>query len=174
MEQLITIGKIIKPHGIRGEMKVKILTEDPEEHFAPEEPLILVSPDGKKKMECHVESSRIVGNGMLLCVEEILDATQAENCRDWLVKTPMERLVLPQEDEYFVFDLVGLSVSTTDGVLVGKLIKVLPAGHHDLYEIEHPETKKKNLIPAKKEFIKDVNLKKKTMIIEPIEGLIEL
>jgi ribosomal 30S subunit maturation factor RimM len=51
---------------------------------------------------------------------------------------------------------------------------VFPAGAHDVYEIKHPESGKINMVPACKKFISEVDIKARKMVIDPIEGLIEM
>lgn len=77
------------------------------------------------------------------------------------------------EDSYYIFDLIGSKVLDENNTLIGKLIDVMQNTSQDIYVVEHVESKKPVLIPAVKEFIKDVNIEEKTIEVKLIEGMIE-
>lgn len=173
-DQLIIIGKIIKPHGVRGEMKIQLLTGEPR-HFTPGNRLFIMGTAADEMpMECIVEDARPHKNGLLIFLDKIEDPDQAEKIRNRFLALPKSELTAPEEDEYFIFDLIGMSVSTTDGLFVGVLQDVLTQGPQDIYEIRHPESKKINLVPSCRQFIKSVDVQGRKMIIEPIDGLLSL
>jgi 16S rRNA processing protein RimM len=107
-------------------------------------------------------------------LENVETMDDAEKLRGLILKVPLAFLPKPGTDEYYIFDLIGLVVKTTDGMLVGIITSVISGGGCDVFEIRHPESDKINLVPSRKEFIKSIDVKGKKMIIEPIDGLIEL
>jgi 16S rRNA processing protein RimM len=170
----INIGRIIKPHGIHGEVKVDILTDDPE-YFLDLKNVFLVDETGQNKtMTATIESARFHKGVVLLVLDIIRTAEEAETFRGWLIQVPESQLRELEEDEYYIFYMLGVKVYTTEGALVGEITNVIPGGLQDIYEIRNSETGKVNMVPSRKEFIKSVNIPEKTIIIEPIEGLIEL
>jgi 16S rRNA processing protein RimM len=75
-------------------------------------------------------------------------------------------------DEYFIFDLVGLNVFTTANQLLGKIKDVLSHSANDIYVVQGES--KEYLIPAIKSVVLKIDLEKEIVLIEPIEGLLDL
>jgi 16S rRNA processing protein RimM len=173
-EKLITIGKVTRPHGIKGEIKVEIITEDPDIFLELQEVMMVDERREEKNFIAGIKSVRFHQKAALLVLEEVGTMDDAEKLRGMILKVPLSFLPKPEVDEYYIFDLIGLVVKTTDGVLVGILKSVISGGGCDVFEIRHPETDKINLVPSRKEFVKSIDIKGKKMIIEPIEGLLDI
>ncbi|MCE1247704.1 MAG: ribosome maturation factor RimM [Firmicutes bacterium] len=173
-ESLIAIGRIVKSFGIRGEVAVEILTDFPHRFIEMKKILLVNERTEAPPREVAIESARFHKNQALLKFDFISTPEEGALYRGWLLKIPKEEVMELEQDEYYVFELIGLEVFDTAGTLIGKIINVIPAGAHDVYEMKHPETGKVNMVPACKQFIRDVNLQAGKMIIDPIEGLIEL
>lgn len=173
-ECLITVGKIIKPFGIRGEVQVEILTDFPLRFFEMESLFLVREKHNTETIVVNIESARLHKKRALLKLNIINSIEEADLYRNSYLKISKDDLMELEPDEFYVFDIIGLEVLTVEGVNVGKLVNIIPAGFHDVYEIKHPVSGKVNLIPACKQFIKEVNLKSRKIIIEPIDGLIDL
>jgi 16S rRNA processing protein RimM len=76
------------------------------------------------------------------------------------------------EDQFYISDLEGMDVYLQDGSRLGNLKEVIKTGANDVYSVVGE--KKKFLIPAIKEIIKSVDIENKKIIIQPIEGLLDL
>jgi 16S rRNA processing protein RimM len=102
----------------------------------------------------------------------VLSPEAAEELVGGFIEIEKEELVRLPEGRYFVFDLIGLEVTTTDGQKVGKVKEVISLPAHDIYVVEG-KTRLYD-IPAVREVIKNIDLNKRQMIIQPQEGLLEL
>ncbi len=100
------------------------------------------------------------------------DATAAEALRGTLIEIDEADLPSLEEGEYYLHDLIGLSVVTTAGEPLGTLADVLTTGANDVYVLRR-EGKPDVLIPAIPDVIRSVDLDTRTMTIEPMQGLID-
>jgi len=82
-----------------------------------------------------------------------------------------ENAVKLASDTYFIADLIGIDVYTLEGENLGSIINVFSTGSNDVYEIKKPDGKT-FLIPAIKEVVKEVDIEKRSMKIELLEGLL--
>jgi len=160
---LVAIGKVLKPHGVRGELRVQILTDFPERfHETPE--VHLVSPEGPVLSKT-VEGVRFHSTWVLLKLAGIRDPENAGKFRGWLVSVPETELVELEPDEYWHFQLEGLEVRDESGAVLGRLEEVLQTPGHDLYSVRGPSGEV--LIPAVAEFVLSVDLEAGLMVVRP-------
>ena len=160
---IIKLGKITAPQGIKGEVRVYPYTDKPT-RFSEIEAVLL---DGRR---CRIEKARYMKNMAILKLEGIDDRNAAEAMRNRELLLPREELWQQPEDTYFVDDLVGCAVVSEDGAPVGTLKTIHSRPAQDLYEVER-EDGSSFLLPAVKEFIKDVKTDEKIIVIHLIEGL---
>ena len=160
---IIKLGKITAPQGIKGEVRVYPYTDKPT-RFSEIEAVLL---NGRR---CRIEKARYMKNMAILKLEGIDDRNAAEAVRNRELRLPREELWKQPEDTYFVDDLVGCAVVSEDGAPVGTLKTIHSRPAQDLYEIER-EDGSSFLLPAVKEFIKDVKTDEKIIVIHLIEGL---
>jgi len=168
VEPFIIVGRIVRPHGIRGEVKVAPLSDWPE-RFKDFHSLYLESEGNAKRVE--VEGRRVRGNQVILKLSGVNDREGAESLRGVLLKVREETCPPLPEDTHYVFDLVGLEVKTTGGERVGSVVDVLQMPAHDVYVVDARGGEV--LIPAVKTFIKRVDIEDGVIVIEPIEGLLD-
>jgi len=162
-ESLVAIGKVLKPHGVRGEIRVQILTDFPERfHETPE--VHLVSPEGSV-LPKKVEAVRFHSAWVLVKLAGIQDPESAAKFRGWLVSVPETELVELESDEYWHFQLEGLEVRDESGTVLGRLEEVLQTPGHDLYSVRGPSGEV--LIPAVAEFVVSVDLEAGQMVVRP-------
>ena len=159
----IKLGKITAPQGIKGEVRVYPYTDKPT-RFSEIEAVLL---NGRR---CRIEKARYMKNMAILKLEGIDDRNAAEAVRNRELLLPREELWKQPEDTYFVDDLVGCAVVSEDGAPVGTLKTIHSRPAQDLYEIERADGSS-FLLPAVKEFIKDVKTDEKIIVIHLIEGL---
>lgn len=158
LDSLVTVGKCLKPHGIRGEVKVAILTDFPE-RFESAQTLLL--HDGKTVTEYRVEGARFHKKAVLLKLEGVDSMEAAEALRSRTVAIPEEELAELEEDEYWHFELEGLTVVDEEGTTVGELTQVLENPGHDIYVVKGSGGEV--LLPAVSEYILEVNLPERRM-----------
>ena len=159
----IKLGKITAPQGIKGEVRVYPYTDELT-RFSQIEAVLL---DGQRR---RIEKARYMKNMAVLKLEGIDDRNAAESVRNRELELPREDLWEQPKDTYFVDDLLGCAVVSEDGAQVGTLKQIHSRPAQDLYEIERDDGSA-FLLPAVKEFIKDVNTDEKTIVIHLIEGL---
>jgi len=164
-EQRITIGEIVAPHGVRGEVRVQPSTDIPGrfEHLAE---VRLQWPDGREQV---LPLERVRGHKQqaILKLAGCDTRSAAEALRGArLVVFPWEQPPLPP-GEYYVHQILGLRVVTTTGVEVGQVTEVLFTGSNEVYVT--PQV----LIPATKELVREIDLAQGVMVIEPVPGLLD-
>jgi 16S rRNA processing protein RimM len=171
-ERFLTIGKIAKPHGLRGEVKIQILTREPEIFDELETVYLTKTPEPENAVEAVIESSRFHKDSAFLKLNLFNTPEEIEKYRSYYIQVKESDLPPLEEDEYYYADILGASVYTTSEEYLGEITFIIESGENDIYEVKHPETGKVSLIPARKEFVKSYDKKERKMIIEPIEGLV--
>ena len=169
-EDLILIGKVVKPHGLRGEVKIISFAESVDTYNNLDR-IYLKQNDGSTK-PLHIIKARKSKNLVILGLKEIADIESAEGIRGlelFLDRKDMEEL---PEGEYYQNDLIGFSVFTDAGLDLGIVKDIMPTGSHDLIVVKKGKTE--HIIPAIKDVLREVNLKERKLIIEPLEGLLDL
>ena len=170
----ITIGQISKVRGIKGEMVVDSLTDDPERFSALEK--VFLSKD-EKVIQVDVEKARVVSitknlkQRVLLKLKGVETPEEAKKLVGSFLEIEREDLIHLPEGRYFIFDIIGLKVITTDDKEIGTVKEVISLPANDVYVVQRDQ--KEYDIPAIKEVIKKIDLEKKVMIIEPQEGLLD-
>lgn len=166
---MIAIGQITKSVGLKGEVKVHPLT-DLMQRFASLRKVWL-GLDDKGGKEYAVEAVRLGSDHAVLKLSGISQRTDADALRQYYVLIPDDQAVRESNDSYFIHELIGMQVVTEEGVPVGTISDVLnmPAG--DLWVIRSED--REILIPGVKEFIRDVDVEGKKVVIHVIEGLLE-
>lgn len=159
----IKLGKITAPQGIKGEVRVYPYTDELT-RFSEIEAVLL---DGQKRK---IQNARYMKNMAVLKLEGVDDRNMAESLRNKELLLAKEDLWEQPEDTYFIDDLVGCDVVSEDGAPVGTLKNIISRPAQDLYEIERADGST-FLLPAVKEFIKNVDLDNKTITIHLINGL---
>jgi 16S rRNA processing protein RimM len=128
----LRVGVITSPHGIRGEVKVFPTTDDPR-RFSDLEKVYLDLKSGIS--ERTVEGARYQKNMVLLRLSGIADRTEAENYRNCDILITRDQALPLAENEYYIADLIGLSVVSDDGRELGELEDVMQTGANDVYVV---------------------------------------
>lgn len=165
---LVAVGRISGPHGIRGELKVESLTDFPE-RFLPGSPLLLVTPAGEVR-ETRVVSSRVHKGRYLLFLEGVEDRTVAERIRGGFLKVTQEDLTPLPGGQYYQFELIGLSVVTEEGRALGEVREVLPTGGNLVLVVGGKG--REILLPYIDDVVKQVDLEGKRVTVHLLEGLL--
>jgi len=163
MEERIKVGKITGAVGLKGEVKVYPYT-DRDGRF---EELDSVYA-GDQVM--NIEKVRYQKNLVIVKFDGVNDRNAAEALRDRFLTIDKSELRELDEDEYFIFDLIGLEAVDPQGKHIGVVSDVIQNTAQDLYEIKTDDGKK-HLVPAVYEIVTDINIDSGIMVIDPIEGL---
>jgi 16S rRNA processing protein RimM len=166
MKDYIKVGKIVNTHGIKGYVKCLPLTDDLERFDELE--YVYTQKDDKKRIIDDVWYRK----GMVyMHLEGIDEMSVAESFRDSYISITEDQLKELPEGSYYLFELEGLEVYSTDGEHIGRIEAIHQTSANDVYEVK--DKNKTYLIHAVKEVVKEVNIKDKKMIINVIEGLLE-
>lgn len=160
----VVIGRVVAAFGIKGEVKVKIETDFPE-RFEDQEEVWLRPKTGQGRMT-RIESIRFHQGAALIKFEGCDDRTCADGLREAELRIDESELMALDADQFYVHDILGLDVYTTDGEHLGKVTDVLQGAGNDVYVTPRA------MIPAVKEFVREINLAERKMVIEPIDGMI--
>lgn len=167
MEDLLRVGVITTTHGVRGEVKVFPTTDDPA-RFKKLKKVIL--DDGKQKMELSIASVKFFKNLVILKFKEFDNINDVERFRQASLWVTRENAIPLEEGEYFIADLIGLSVVSDEGEELGILDDVLETGANDVYVVKKPHTQDL-LLPNIPECIREVNLQEGVMTVHLMKGL---
>lgn len=167
--ELITIGKITRNQGNRGEVRVIPLTDFPERYELLDRVYLV---KGENILEKRIEGIRFHKKFVILKLDGINDIEEALNLRDYLVKIPESEALPLKEDEYYIDQLTGFRVITNKGESIGELAEVITTGGTDIFLVKGD--KKEYMIPAAREIITEINEQTGEIIINPIPGLLEL
>lgn len=170
----VTVGRIVGPHGICGEIRVFPLTDFPE-RFRTRKNLWLSQPGVQPgEREVRVEEARPHGRVWVLKLTGVDDRNAAEALRDAELLVEGESLESLDDGRYYVHHLVGLPVVMGDGSEVGRLRDVIQTGAGDVFVIRRgngPDGKD-CLVPARKEFL-EIDRAGGRIILSPIPGMID-
>jgi len=164
-ENLLIVGKILRPHGNCGAVLVRVESDLPQ-RFDPGSRLLLEEEEGAYR-ELVVEDKKVSGKNLVLKFTGIFTRDDAEKLRGELVARPANSR-LP-EGEFWVHELLSLRVVSTEGEELGIVRDVLFGPVQDLLEIEGERGV--FMVPFVAEFVKNVDIKKKELVIKLIEGL---
>ena len=157
----LLIGEITKPQGVRGELKARPITCDPERFYDLDE--VYLEENGKYVPRG--VSVRSVGpDAVFFRMDGVETRDDAEKMRGTLMYIDREHAVELGEDENFVVDLIGCECVDTEGKVHGKLVDVLQPGGNDVYVLKSPAGE--ILIPALKIVVLEVDINEKRMLLD--------
>ena len=161
------IGKIVNTQGLKGELRVIPMTDDPK-RFESLKTIEVFSKNQTKVYE--IEQVRYHKQFVLLKLKGISDINDAEILRNSMIKIPQDMALPLEEDEYYIRDIYGLKVITNEGEDLGIIHDIIFTGANDVYIVKK-ENKKDLLIPAIKQCILNVDVSNKIMTVKLLEGL---
>ena len=167
----LVVGRIGRPHGIRGEVSVEVRTDSPEERFAPGSVLVT---DPAERGPLTVARMHWHSGRLLLTLDGVADRDSAEALRDTLLVVDSENLpALDDPDEFYDHQLIGLRVELPDGAEVGVVEDVVHALAEELIAVRRPDGEEL-LVPFVTAIVPTVDLTGRRIVVEPPEGLLEL
>lgn len=167
----LILGQILRPHGIRGELRMRILTDYPERIAKLKTVYLGTSPDDTRMTPYQVEGNRLSTGAGLLKLRGVDDRDAAERFRELMVMVDMANAVPLEEGEFYLYQLFGIRVVLEDGTLLGTLVDVLETGANDVYIIDSP-TYGEVLIPVTSETVLSTDVDQRVMTVRLPEGLI--
>ncbi|SEH86383.1 16S rRNA processing protein RimM [Mycolicibacterium rutilum] len=169
----LVVGRVIKAHGVTGEVVVDVRTDDPDARFAPGAVLRGRPGRGGVEREFVIESARAHGGRLLVRLDGVADRNAADALRGTLFLVDSGELPpIDDPDEFYDHQLEGLRVVTTDGGFVGTVAEVLHTPAGELLSVT-TETGAEVLVPFVSAIVTSVSLADQTVEIDPPEGLLE-
>jgi len=162
------IGQVLRPHGIRGELRVRSLTENAERYRLLQR--LYLNLNGIRTCFT-IERLKITPAAVLLKLEAVDTRDDAERYRDALVEIEGEAVLPLAKGRYYYFELDGLTVETDAGEVIGRVTDVIGYPAHDVYVVTS-ETRE-YLIPAIAEIVIKVDMERQVMVIHALDGLLD-
>jgi 16S rRNA processing protein RimM len=163
----ILVGILRRPHGLKGEALVSLQTDFPDRL---QKGLRLYL--GEEYQPVTIRSRRQHNDGLLMAFDELADKLSLEDLHNVpLFVRKDETPVLP-EGQYYQYQLLGLSVVTEDGKLLGKVTEILDTTANAVYVVR-PETGKEILLPSIKDVVRSVELEKTRIVVRLMPGMME-
>lgn len=167
---LVEVGRILRPHGVRGELLVEVYSEV-EERFEPGSVLLVVDGSGAERGSLHVIGSRPHRGGLLVSFEEVWDRDQAAELRDSLLAVRRDQVPSPPEDSYYYFDLVGCRCQDRHLGSLGDVLDVVEDGGGLLLKVG--DSRRQLLIPFVRAYLRDIDVERGEIELEIPPGLLE-
>lgn len=163
--EFITIGQILAPWGIKGKLKVEVITDFPQ-RFTPSSKIYI------KRQLMTINSTEWRKGKVIIKLDTVNSIEDAQRLRGQPVEVHHGQVNPLPEGQYYHFQLIGLEVWTTQGELLGNITQILTANSNDNYVVHG--AKGEILIPAIEDAVKTIDLDRGYIVIEAIEGLLSL
>jgi 16S rRNA processing protein RimM len=164
----IAVGEIVGAFGIRGELKALPATDFPE-RFTQTQTLYL----GDAHTPHTVESARQHQRLVLLKLQGVDDMTTAQRLRGTTLWIPAAERMPLDADQFYLHDVVGLRVEHVNGQPLGKVVDFITGGGNDLFVIRAVPSGREVLLPAVREFVRELDIPAGVLRVDPIPGLFD-
>ncbi|MEW6686748.1 MAG: ribosome maturation factor RimM [Candidatus Edwardsbacteria bacterium] len=164
----LTVGKITKTQGKQGEVTVQPLSDFPARLKKLEE-VYLVDSQKNREQQVKIQRVKQKGNTFIFKFEGIDSVETANQFKNYTLQIKIEEISSLVEDQYYIFQLLGLKVFDLNGDFLGEIAEIWELPANDVFVIR--KEKREILIPAIKEVVKSVDLEHKEMIIHLMPGL---
>ncbi|WP_016696793.1 ribosome maturation factor RimM [Actinoalloteichus spitiensis] len=172
-ESALLVGRVVRPHGVRGELVVEVRTDSPEERFAVGAALDGRLRDGSTRTFT-VTAARNHSGRLLLTLDGVAGRDAAEELRGTLLTVDREALPPTDDpDEYYDHQLEGLRAELPDGTEIGRVVEVVHGAGSDLLSIQVPERADRVLVPFVQAIVTEVHLAEGRLVVDPPEGLLD-
>jgi len=168
MPQLVMIGEIVRSHGLRGTVKVRIVAEM--EQFSRLQKVQL-QRGAQRLGEYVIERVQTGNDGLFIKFLGVNDRDQAELVRGAQMMIGLEECLPAAPGQFYLFEIIGLPVFTASGQPVGEIVDIARNAANDVWVIRNGEEEK--LIPAIDAVVQKVDLPNRRVIINPIPGLLD-
>ena len=166
---MIAVGKISKSVGLKGEVRVSLLTDSPDRFRTLKSAWI--GSEEATATRYKIQSVRVSPAAVVMQIEEVQTRTAADSLRGQFVFVADKDEVKPKKGSYFIHEIVGMTVVDEAGELIGTVREVMQLPANDVWVVTSGE--KEYLIPAIKEVIRSVDVGRKTVVVRPMEGMLD-
>ncbi|MBN1667942.1 MAG: 16S rRNA processing protein RimM [Anaerolineales bacterium] len=165
--EFLVVGKLHRPHGVRGEILVSVWSDSPERLVAGARFYA-----GETHLPVQIKSVRTHQNELLVTFEAYHDREQVALLRNQMLYSHISELPALAEDEYYLHQLIGLQViNAADETVLGEIVQVLETGANDVYVVR-PQFGKEILIPAIESVVLDLDFEKGQARVQLMPGLL--
>ncbi len=168
-DRTITVGRITRPQGLKGEVRVSLFDGSVDVFRALKR--VTAVRSGSPPRDLTLEAVRVHGKSVMATFTEVSDRTSAESMVGFDLEIPEEELPALEPGEFYAYELEGLKVITDTGERLGVLEEVLGMPAHDVYIVRDGE--RELLLPATDEVIQEIDLEKGRMVVHLLDGLVD-
>ena len=169
-DELIPVGKIVDTHGIRGQVKLHSYSGNAES-LATARFITLKSPSGALS-QYELKGFKPNAGRFIIALKDFDDINQVIPLVGSEVCLKRSQLPPLADDEYYWTDLIGLRVETVDGIQIGTIADIFETGSNDVYVVKGSD--REYLIPAIADVVNSIDLQVGTVVITPLDGLLDL
>jgi 16S rRNA processing protein RimM len=171
MDRLVVIGEIVRPHGLRGHVRVAPLTDDPMRFEGLESCVVWDAVRDLREVR-RITTARRQGGSVVLALAGCDSVEAAHALAGRLVAVPEALALDPGPGRFYPWQLTGCLVTTEDGREVGRVTGIERSPAHDLWVVA--DGAREHLVPAVPEIVLEVDLAGRRVVIKPPDGLLEL
>jgi 16S rRNA processing protein RimM len=161
----VIVGRVVGPWGLQGQVRVEVLSDN-RSRFARGSTL-WVAGEQRSILEVHARRS----NQLVLRLSGIHSIEEAESLRNAVIEVPISDVSSLPEGEFYFFQIIGLAVYTQEGEFLGRVTEILRTGSNDVYVVG--DRARPVLIPAIEDVVKEIDLERERILIEPLPGLLD-
>ena len=169
---LVAVGEVLRPYGLRGELKVRPLTDRPRERFAALPECFVVDRRTDRTERHRIADYRVERDEVFVRFEGVESPEDARQFQGRLLAIEREAALPLEPGHFYPWQLEGADVVTTTGQRVGRFVRVEGSEGQALWVVVDGE--REHLVPAVPEIVVDVSVADRRIVIDPPEGLLEL
>jgi 16S rRNA processing protein RimM len=173
----LVLAKVLRPHGVRGELSVQIITDFPERFRELEKVYVGTTSEKADRLRAYaIDSARPQragrqGGTWLLHLHGIDGRDAADALRDQYLFVAIDQAVPLADDEVYLFQVIGLQAETPQGEILGRVVDLIETGANDVYVIRG-SAYGEVLIPAVNGVVLSIDVDAGRMLVDPPPGLI--
>ncbi|MFQ5605346.1 MAG: ribosome maturation factor RimM [bacterium] len=165
----IVIGVIVKAHGLKGEVKVKPITDDPQRYRQLKS--VIIEPRDGENFTLSISKVSLRGDFVYLFFEEVHSREKAEKLHGAFVCIKREDVLPLDEEHFYHFEIIGFTVKTFSGQILGTVREVMDLPANAVLVVQ--KDAQEYLIPVIKDVVRKIDKAASEIIIEPVEGLLD-
>ena len=162
--EYLAVGRVLRPHGVRGDLLLQVLTDFPERLQAGGTVYV-----GEAAVPQVLTRVRFANKHLIVHLAGCDDMDAGQGFRNQLVQVRLEAAAPLREGQYYHHQLVGLAVITEEGESLGQLDEILETGANDVYVVKNDQGEV--LLPAITSVIRRIDLKAGVMTVHLLDGL---
>ncbi len=173
-DEFFIVGRVRRAHGIRGELAVEVITDAPDDVFAPGARVFAGTTTGDvtaERRELHVVNASPFKGGLIVSFREIIDRTEAERWRDRYLLLPAAEVAPPQEGQVYVHELIDMRVVLASGEEIGSVMDVYDLPQGLTLDVRRPEGTV--MLPFSERVVTSVDREARVIVVDPPEGMLD-